>query len=334
MDLIQTDIYGREDGYVLKANIDFEVGEDEKDSINDFEVEFARHYWTGNITYGCRMFSPNTEFGGIVREISTDTRANTVVVNGFTWRGMLAKKIITPAPGKDYAKASGEINNIIKSMVEAEFPGMFYGVEKDTEIRIENYQFERYCTLHAGLVKMLKSVGYRLDIRYRQGDVNEVGYVVVQAVPIIDYSKEYELSNDNNMNFTMDDNRRGVNHLICLGKGELKDRLVVHLYVDGNNNVGYTQHYRGADEIAEIYDSNGSERDDLIKNGIEKLEGLKNHAEYNMTMEKLEGSIDIGDIVGGRDYLTQVSIKKPIGRKIWTIADGREKIEYKLEGET
>ena len=38
MDLIQTDIYGREDGYVLKANIDFEVGEDEKDSINDFEV--------------------------------------------------------------------------------------------------------------------------------------------------------------------------------------------------------------------------------------------------------------------------------------------------------
>ncbi|MFR1054110.1 MAG: hypothetical protein ACLSFB_06500 [[Clostridium] scindens] len=92
MELIQTDILGREEGYVLKANIDFEVGEDEKDSINDFEVEFKRYYWTGNITYGCRMFSPNTEFGGIVREISTDTRANTVIVNGYTWRGMLAKK--------------------------------------------------------------------------------------------------------------------------------------------------------------------------------------------------------------------------------------------------
>ncbi|MFQ8899148.1 MAG: Gp37-like protein [[Clostridium] scindens] len=216
------------------------------------------------------MFSPNTEFGGIVREISTDTRANTVIVNGYTWRGMLAKKIITPAPGQDYAKASGEINSIIKSMVEAEFPGMFCGVDKDTGVRVENYQFDRYCTLHAGMTKMLKSVGYRLDIRYRNGAVNEVGYVMVQAVPIVDYSKEYELSNDNNMNFTMDDNRRGVNHLICLGKGDLKDRLVVHLYVDGNNNVGYTQHYRGADEIAEIYDSNGSEKDDLIKNGIEK----------------------------------------------------------------
>lgn len=53
-----------------------------------------------------------------------------------------------------------------------------------------------------------------------------------------------------------------------------------------------------------------------------------------MTMKKIEGTMDIGDIVGGRDYLTGVSMKKPIGRKIWTVSDGKEKIEYKLEGET
>lgn len=55
---------------------------------------------------------------------------------------------------------------------------------------------------------------------------------------------------------------------------------------------------------------------------------------YNMTMEKLEGNIDLGDIIGGRDYLTGISVKKPISRKIWTVAEGKEKIEYKLEGET
>ena len=84
--------------------------------------------------------------------------------------------------------------------------------------------------MHDGLVKMLKSVGYRLDIRYVQGSANEIGWVQVQAVPIADYSKEYEFSEDNNMHFTMDENKRGVNHLICLGKGELQNRIVAHLY--------------------------------------------------------------------------------------------------------
>lgn len=334
MDLIQTDKYGKEIGYVMNANIDFEIGAEEKDSINDFEIEFKRWYWKGDIECGSRMVSPDTEYGGIVGEIATDTSANNIKVKGYTWRGMMTKKVIQPLMGQDYAVVSGEINSIIRTKVEAEFPGLFYGVERSTGIRVENYQFDRYCTLHEGLVKMLKSVGHRLDIRYRQGDRQGVGYVQVQAVPIGDYSEEYELSNDNNMNFTTDDNRRGVNHLICLGKGELKDRLVIHLYVNDQGEIVQTQYYAGAYEITEVYDSSGSERDDLLKNGIEKLKTLKNRMTYNMTMEKLEGVIDIGDIIGGRDYLTGISVKKPISRKIWTLAEGKEKIEYKLEGET
>ena len=175
---------------------------------------------------------------------------------------------------------------------------------------------------------------YRLDIRYVQGSANEIGWVQVQAVPIADYSKEYEFSEDNNMHFTMDENKRGVNHLICLGKGELQNRIVAHLYTDQNGNIGRVQYYKGNDEIAEVYDSSGSEMDDLIKNGTKKLEEVKSRTEYNMTMEKIEGNIDIGDIVGGRDYLMEMSVTKPIGRKIWTISEGEEKIEYKLKGET
>ncbi|MBM6686807.1 hypothetical protein H9X90_02875 [Faecalicatena contorta] len=333
MDLIRTNVDGREEGFVSGANVDFEIGEAD-DAINDFEVEFRRQDWKGDLTEGCRLFSPDTEFGGIVKETATSSAAGTITVKGYTWRGMMVKKIISPASGQDYATATGEINSIIRQRVEVEFPGLFYGVQKSTGVTVNNYQFERYCTLHSGLMKMLKSVGYKLAIKYRQGEDLETGYVEVQAVPIVDYSEEYEFSNDNNMNFTSDENHRGVNHLICLGKGELKDRLVLHLYVDRNNNVGKTQYYTGKDEIAEIYDSNGSELSDLEKNGTEKLEGKKNKTEYNMTLESLVGEIDIGDIVGGRDYLTGIVMQKPIGRKIWTIAEGKEKIEYKLEGET
>lgn len=335
MDLIKTDQYGRQIGYVQGANIDFEVGANESDSINDFEIELKRWNWDGSIEYGSRVFSPDTEYGGIVREISTDTSANAIRAKGDTWRGMMTKKIIQPLSGQDYAVASGELNSIIKAKVETEFPGLFYGVAVDTGVAVNNYQFDRYCTLHAGLAKMLKSVGYRLNIRYQEGDVGMAGYVRVEAVPINDLSSEYVLTNDNNMNFTTDDNRRGINHLICLGKGELKDRLVIHLYTDQNGAISQTQQYfKGMEEITAIYDSNGSEREDLIKNGIKELEAKKSSMSYNMTMEKLEGNIDLGDIVGGKDYLTGISMKKPIGRKIWTISSGKEKIVYKLEGET
>ena len=93
MDLIKTDQYGRQIGYVQGANIDFEVGTDEADSINDFEIELKRWNWDGSIRYGTRVFSPDTEYGGIVREISTDTSTNVIRAKGDTWRGMMTKKL-------------------------------------------------------------------------------------------------------------------------------------------------------------------------------------------------------------------------------------------------
>ena len=117
-------------------------------------------------------------------------------------------------------------------------------------------------------------------------------------------------------------------------KRRIENRLVIHLYVGQNGEIGQEQYFKGTDEIVEIYDSSGSERDDLLKNGIKKLEESKNKTEYDMTMEKIEGNMDVGDVVGGRDYLTGANMKKPIGRKIWTISEGKEKIEYKLEGES
>ena len=95
----------------------------------------------------------------------------------------------------------------------------------------------------------------------------------------------------------------------------MKDRIVVHLYANQNNDIVRTQYYKGVDEITEVYDSNGSEKEELIKNGTEKLEKSRNHKEYKMTMEKLDVTVDIGDIVGGRDYLTGASMQKQIGRE-------------------
>ena len=210
MELIYTDPNGKELGYILNANIDMEIGEDEKNSINDFEIEFKRSGWDGTIEFGSQLYVPDTEYGGIVQEISTSTKANSITTKGYTWRGMMTKKIIQPGSGQDYATVEGELNTIVKQKVQEAFPGLFYGVSEDTGVEVTNYQFDRYCTLHEGLRKMLQSVGYRMEIKYIQGDKYEMGYVQVKAVPIVDYSSEYEFSNDQNMNFKMDDNRRAL----------------------------------------------------------------------------------------------------------------------------
>jgi hypothetical protein len=334
MELIYTDPKGKELGYVKDADIDFEVGSDEKNSVNDFEIKFSRSGWNGQIKFESMMYVPDTEYGGIVREISTSTKADSITAKGYTWRGLMTKKIIKPESGQDYATVSGELNTIIKQKVQEAFPGLFVGADEDTGVKVTNYQFARYCTLHDGLRKMLQSVGYRMEIKFIQAEKENAGHVQVRAIPITDYSSEYEYSSDSDIDFKVDIYKGGVNHLICLGKGELKDRTVIHLYVDSSGNIGQTQYYKGVDEVEAVYDSSGAERDDLLKGGKDKLYELMNKTEYDMTMEKIEGNVDIGDIVGGRDYLTGVIMKKPIGRKIWKASGGKEKIEYKLEGES
>ena len=107
-------------------------------------------------------------------------------------------------------------------------------------------QLDRYCTLMEGITKILESVGYRLGIRYVPGTRWEVGYVLMGAEKMQDHSGTIEYSQDGYVEFTATKNYRGINHLICLGKGELKDRKVIDLYVQEDGSIEKDrQHYQG-----------------------------------------------------------------------------------------
>lgn len=125
------------------------------------------------------------------------------------------------------------------------FAGSFSVPEIDSGIQV-SYQFERYVPLLSGISKMLEGCGAKLDIKLRQ---HQVGFTVeLQALQIVDYSENLEYGSDNNIQFTTTEAQRGINHLICLGKGELADRLVVHLYADAEGNVSEAQTFFGNDE--------------------------------------------------------------------------------------
>lgn len=310
---------GEEIRDLVYKEYDFEVGDKE----NSYLITCNSAEWE-TIQDGSRLYIPNTEYGGLFKRLEVDTKKGTVAAGGYTWRGMLQNKIIVPPSGQDYATDSGELNAIIGARVSAAFPGLFVGSAASTGITV-NYRYNRYVTLYDGLKAMLKSKGYKMQISYDQA----AGRVVVEAVPIVDYSNQIEYSSDMNANYTMNMEATGINHLICLGQGELKNRTVVDLFVDGNGNISTTQTFFGADEIASVYDYAGAARADLIQSGTEQLSQEVNKNTFRIELESVK-DVAIGDIVGGRDYVTGMRMTAPITTKIVTWQNGFEKTEYKL----
>lgn len=189
-----------------------------------FSVKIARCNWTKEMTFGNLVYIPDTEYGGIIGKVLTSTALDYVELQGYTWRGRLEHKIICPDPGVDYKTVSGELNLVLKKMIEPEFDGLYVVSSEDTGVSVSNYQFDRYCTLLEGIKKMLKSVGYRLDIQHKR-EKGVPGYILFRAVPINDYSNKIELSKDCGLNYTMEDDRDGVNHFVVTGKGEMRTEM-------------------------------------------------------------------------------------------------------------
>lgn len=313
---------------VMNAEIDIAIGEE-----NDYEVKIPRDEWRSEYTFGNVFYIKDTEYGGIIGEVDTSTAEDTISLLGRTWRGMLDKKIIRPPTGQDYKKASGELNAVLGELITEQFDDYFVVSQDDTGVSLTNYQFDRYCTLLSGINKMLKSVGYRLKIRYVQQERGQPGYVELSAVPVVDYSEQIELSQDSQLNFTFKNCRNGVNHLICLGKGELQERQVIDLYIQEDGSIGTEQYYTGVREIAATYEDTSSETDELEEKGREKLLELMNNTSFSMDVESLNMDVEIGDIIGGRDYLTGLYAKKPIVKKIYRVEDGESSLEYGIEGD-
>lgn len=282
------------------------------------------------LNYGYMIYIPDTEYGGIIGDMKTITKQNAIKMTGDTWRGMLGKKIIEPPSGKDYLTVSGELNSILRNLIDGRFDGLFLVPQVDTGVIIQNFQFDRYCTLLNGIEDLLASVGYRLDIRHKRGEPGIPGWVELQAVPAKMLKKEY--NQDNRINFITRDYRRGINHLICAGTGEGTDRTILHLYVQEDGSVGEKQYYKGIHERTALYSyTSQSDIEQLRKDGTKRLQSLANYKEFEMRIE--DADLEIGDIVSGRDYITGILVQKPVVRKILVIRGERMKVEYKLKGD-
>lgn len=327
--IILADKNGTEIKYLDGVEADIDIGTD-----NDFELKTSVQNWDKQMTFDSLVYIEGTEFGGSIKEVESDTSQDAIYARGNTFRGMLVKKVIEPPQGKDYRTVSGDVCNIVRDLIsEYGLSDLFSVVDLVDVIEVQNFQFDRYVTLLDGIVKMLQSINHRLSLAYIKNS-RDAGYVRVQIVPIKDYSGEMELSQDCRLNFVANEKRNGVNHLICLGKGELKDRVVKHLYVQKNGSIGEKQHYFGIEEITETYYYNNAEEEELVKKGMERLKERMNSKAFKPSIkDDIQEEYEIGDIIAGRDYITGITVRKPVVGKIYTFSDGTEKIYYKIEGD-
>lgn len=319
---------GEEQGKLSdSADVDLDTGDS-----NDFEVTVAASEWNPEtLGYGCRLYIPNTEYGGIIQDIESVTATGNVILRGDTWRGMLAYRIIEPPTGQNHLALSGELNDVIRELIGDRFGSLFYVPEIDTGITVSNWQVDRYVTLYAALMKLVDAFGYRLNISYIQPEGLEYGYASIQAVPIIDYSDQQEYSMEGNIHVDIRDCRNGVNHLVCAGEGENQQRAVIHLYVQQDGSIGETQYYFGQDEKAQVYIYTSADVTQLKEDGTKRLKDLMNYKKCEMTVEDID--LELGDIVSGYDEITDTQVRKPIVRKILKVQDGNTTIDYKVEGE-
>lgn len=308
---------------VVDYDFDFDIGD-----TNDFQINASYASWIPEIAIGDLIYIPETEIGGIIKNISSATNTGNIYLKGYTWRGYLSKRIIRPPTGSDYYVANGELNNIIRSLVS--IPN-FVVPSINTGISV-NYQFERYCSVLDGIEKMLQTVGYRLDIQYVQSGSG--GFVQVQAVKAGLFGDSVEYSQDSMIDFNSTDDQMGVNHLICLGKGELKDRIVVDLYADNNGNISHTKTISGINEIVDTFENSGAELETLIETGTNRLQEYLSKKSFTVTIKKTSTELFVGDVVTGQDYITGNKVTKPIIDKIVKRANGVISRDYKIEGES
>ena len=319
MDLIYMNSDFEDLGMLLDYEIDMAFGRDE----NNFEcgIATAAHCCEA----GFYLYMEGTEYGGIIDSIESNNEQQEVIYSGRTWHGILNSKIIEPDSGQAYLTLSGEANAVIASLLSRlSLTEIFEASTEDSGFVIRNYKMNRYIAGYDGITKMLANVGARVQIAIHGGKV------VVSAAPKKDYTQDEEFDSDL-VDFKIRKNYKTVNHLVCLGSGELTERMVVHLYADTQGNISQEQTQFGLDEYAATFDyPNVESEEELIRSGTEELKTLWEPANLSVDFDSDSDAYYVGDIVGACDNVTKISVAAVITKKIVTIKNGQTTISYKV----
>ena len=268
------------------------------------------------------VYVDGTEVGGIVDHMKDELSDGVSVVtySGRSWHGMLAGKVLQPDSGQDYLKVSGPVNQVLSNLLARIGLSDVFKVRADSTKTIPTFQFDRYCTAYDGIRRMLAANDLKLLFQEVDGTI----WMYAQPIVAHDDTVDSDL-----IDFSITKDYRRTNHMIGLGKGDLRNRLVVHYYADGSGKVSNTRTFGGRDEIAAVYDYSSAEKDELDKQTKKQLQDLQGAGAVDVTVH--DGlSLDVGDRVAGCDHVTGLTVTAVVLKKIVKLSGGLLSVSYEV----
>lgn len=284
---------------LVSYTLDLAYGESE----NDFELVTGSKLETGSL-----IWIDGTGYGGIIDKIKVSSSdASEYTYSGRTWHGILQTRIIQPPAGADYRVVSGDLNSILRQLISnVSLSSLFDVSSSASPVRVSSFQFDRYVSLHAGLMKLLTSTSGKLLVTCTD---NKIMLSVERAEAV---RADSELAT-----FTAAHDGSPVNHLIGLGKGELAAREIVHRYTDRSGQVRTYQTFYGVDEVQATYELSSEEGAELVAAVEKKLAELNTGADaVDLEIIGDAAGIDVGDIVTASDAHSGVMASARVVKKI------------------
>ena len=340
MDLIYMNGNMSDVGVLQDYEFDLAFGADE----NSFECKIPSDMHCCEAGYF--LYIEGTEYGGIIDSLEVITETAEVIYYGRTWHGILQSKIIAPLQANEpsfpgitfkttdsggnsmidrYLIISGDLNTCLRFLLHrASLDSLFAAPAYMANIPITNFQFDRYINGYNGIIKLLSSVGKKLHISY----IDEK--VLIEAVNRYDYASDGEFDSSL-VQMQLKKRVNSVNHLVCLGSGELENRTVINLYADTHGNISTVQTQFGLEEYADKYDfPNVESPEELMTQGIEHLKKLWEEDSLVIKLDDNSDFFGIGDTVGAKDSVTGISASAVIQKIIVQIINNQISISYEV----
>ena len=335
MDLVYTDNNLVEQGILNVSSADFAYGQDE----NTFSIILNDS--NNIINENSLIYQEQGEIGGIVKGISISS-SKEVTITGLTWSGLFGQHILEPPAGQAYFTITNldpvdAVNALISQLKWNTKKGqkatvLFDCVSSKIGTKI-SHTFKgsheegqedtgRYMNGWAALWQLIYQ--HNLSISFSYDSETKKVYIGV--------TKQVEHLDDEDLFITKNSveykKNQSINHLIALGQGELAERQVCHVYLDGDGSIVTTQKFFDDDERAEIYEcSNAEDATELLKEAKKKLIELYDASqEINVDADNL--NFNLGDKISGEEQFTGLVFQAIISKKIIKSTNSLESYEY------
>lgn len=295
----------------------------EGDEVNTFYVTVPP--CANRLDKGWYVAVPGTEYGGKVRNPSSvnEDKYSALKYNGVTWGGLLDEHTICPSGSNTHYHLKGEANHVIEQLISyLGLTGIFIADASNSGITL-NYDV-RFVPAFQALRAALFRVGARLSHVYDF----QCRRCVLKAVAVDQKRGRTYVSDADNVAMSY---YTPVNHLVCIGEGEMQERVVIHLYADKYGNISKTQSLFGVDQIDQLYDYTSADAETLESEGRRTLAELQVFKDMDVSIPSASSDVhNLDDIIRAIDAATGKQIRARIIKKTLEI-DHKDRVTASYE---